>query len=157
MLQFRASVVLKELIQTSHKRSLSDILSFKKTLPSACRFSSAYSNGKTPKLNIVRNGRYIPFIQPLYSRRFLCTKPEGAIAPETVMTDETIQETTADKYEIHLTLEPLVVTSTWCVFNSSAGASKHQWMCGNVALCLHLTASVCSLFIFLFQRVDHML
>ncbi|XP_056610888.1 glutaminase kidney isoform, mitochondrial isoform X2 [Triplophysa dalaica] len=97
MLQFRASVVLKELIQTSHKRSLSDILSFKKTLPSAYRFSSAYSNGKTPKLNIVRNGRYIPFIQPLYSRRFLCTKPEGAIAPETVKTDETIQETTADK------------------------------------------------------------
>ncbi|KAA0715530.1 Glutaminase kidney isoform, mitochondrial [Triplophysa tibetana] len=97
MLQLRASVVLKELIQTSHKRSLSDILSFKNTLPSAYRFSAAYSNGKTPKLNIVRNGRYVPFIQPPSSRRFLCTKPEGAIEPETVKTDETIQETTADK------------------------------------------------------------
>lgn len=101
MLQFRASVVLKELIQTSPKRSLSDILRLKKTLPSAYRLSAAYSDGKTPKLNIVRNGRYLPFIQPLSSRRFLCTKTEGAIEPETAKTDETVQETTADKYEIN--------------------------------------------------------
>lgn len=101
MLQFRASVVLKELIQTSPKRSLSDILRLKKTLASAYRLSAAYSDGKTPKLNIVRNGRrYLPFIQPLSSRRFLCTKTEGAIEPETAKT-ESVQETTADKYEIN--------------------------------------------------------
>lgn len=97
MFQFRACVVLKELIQTSPKRSFSDILRLKEILPNSYRVSAAYSNGKTTKLNIVRNGRY----QPLLSRRFLCTKTEGAIEPETAKRDESLQETTTDKYEIN--------------------------------------------------------
>lgn len=96
MLQFRASIVLKELIQTSPKRLLSDIIRHKKTLPNAYCFSAA-NNGRISKLNIVHNGRC--FIQPLAGRRFLCTKTEGAIEPtETVKKDETVQEAAADKY-----------------------------------------------------------
>ncbi|XP_056321737.1 glutaminase kidney isoform, mitochondrial isoform X4 [Danio aesculapii] len=95
MLQFRASIVLKELIQTSPKRLLSDIIRHKKTLPNAYCFSAA-NNGRISKLNIVHNGRC--FIQPLAGRRFLCTKTEGAIEPtETVKKDETVQEAAADK------------------------------------------------------------
>lgn len=95
MLQFRASIVLKELIQTSPKRLLSDIIRHKKTLPNAYCFSAA-NNGRISKLNIVHYGRC--FIQPLAGRRFLCTKTEGAIEPtETVKKDETVQEAAADK------------------------------------------------------------
>lgn len=97
MLQFRASLVLKELIQTSPKRSFSDILRHKNTLQNAYCLSAAYSNGKTPKLKIVRNGRQPPFIQHSPWRRFLCTKTDGAIEPtEPVTKDETLQETTAE-------------------------------------------------------------
>ncbi|XP_048050331.1 glutaminase kidney isoform, mitochondrial isoform X1 [Megalobrama amblycephala] len=94
MLQFRASIVLKELIQTSPKRSFSDIIRHKKTLSNAYCFSAAYRDGRISKLKI--NGR--PFIQPLAGRRFLCTKTDGAIEPtEQVKKDETVQEATADK------------------------------------------------------------
>ncbi|ROL50416.1 Glutaminase kidney isoform, mitochondrial [Anabarilius grahami] len=93
MLQFRASIVLKELIQTSPKRSFSDIIRHKKTLSNAYCFSAAYRDGRISKLKI--NGR--PFIQPLAGRRFLCTKTDGAIEPtEQVKKDETVQEATAD-------------------------------------------------------------
>nr|XP_055070898.1 glutaminase kidney isoform, mitochondrial isoform X2 [Misgurnus anguillicaudatus] len=98
MLQFRASLVLKELIQTSPKRSLSNILRHKNTLQNAYSLSAAYSNGKTPKLKIVRNGRQPPFIQPSPWRRFLCTKTDGVTEPtEPVNKDETVQETTAER------------------------------------------------------------
>ncbi|KAK9969112.1 hypothetical protein ABG768_027312 [Culter alburnus] len=94
MLQFRASIVLKELIQTSPKRSFSDIIRHKKTLSNAYCFSAAYRDGRISKLKI--HGR--PFIQPLAGRRFLCTKTDGAIEPtEQVKKDETVQEATADK------------------------------------------------------------
>ncbi|XP_065108193.1 glutaminase kidney isoform, mitochondrial isoform X2 [Paramisgurnus dabryanus] len=98
MLQFRASLVLKELIQTSPKRSLSNILRHKNTLQHAYCLSAAYSNGKTPKLKILRNGRQPPFIQPSPWRRFLCTKTDGVTEPtEPVKKDETAQETTAER------------------------------------------------------------
>ncbi|XP_073710744.1 glutaminase kidney isoform, mitochondrial isoform X5 [Misgurnus anguillicaudatus] len=98
MLQFRASLVLKELIQTSPKRSLSNILRHKNTLQNAYSLSAAYFNGQTPKLKIVRNGRQPPFIQPSPWRRFLCTKTDGATEPtEPVNKDETVQETTAER------------------------------------------------------------
>jgi len=101
MLQFRASIVLKELIQTSPKRSFSDIIRHKKTSPNAYCFSAAYRDDRIFKLKIVYNGR--PFIQPLAGRRFLCTKTDGAIEPtEPVKKDETVQEATADKYEIYI-------------------------------------------------------
>ncbi|XP_067266586.1 glutaminase kidney isoform, mitochondrial isoform X3 [Chanodichthys erythropterus] len=94
MLQFRASIVLKELIQTSPKRSFSDIIRHKKTLSNAYCFSAAYRDGRISKLKI--HGR--PFIQPLAGRRFLCTKTDGAIEPtEQEKKDETVQEATADK------------------------------------------------------------
>lgn len=96
MLQFRAAVVLKELIQTSPKRLFSDIIRHKKTLSNAHCYSAAYRDGQISKLKIVHNGR--PFIQPLAGRRFLCTKTDGAIEPaEQVKKDETVQEATADK------------------------------------------------------------
>uniref|UniRef100_A0A8C2HG49 glutaminase n=1 Tax=Cyprinus carpio TaxID=7962 RepID=A0A8C2HG49_CYPCA len=97
MLQFRASVVLKELIQTSPKRSFSHIIRHKKTLPNAYFYSAAYPDVRISKLKTVCNGR--PFIQPLAGRRFLCTKTEGAIDPaaEPVKKDESVQEATADK------------------------------------------------------------
>ncbi|KAF4108809.1 hypothetical protein G5714_009882 [Onychostoma macrolepis] len=96
MLQFRASIVLKELIQTSPKRSFSDIIRHKKTLPNAYIYSAAYHDGRISKLKTVCNGR--PFILPLTGRRFLCTKTEGAIDPtEPVKKDESVQEATADK------------------------------------------------------------
>ncbi|KAK7154470.1 hypothetical protein R3I94_007713 [Phoxinus phoxinus] len=96
MLQFRASIVLKELIQTSPKRSFSDIIRHKKTLPNAYCFSAAYRDDRISKLKIVYNGR--PCFQPLAGRRFLCTKTDGAIEPtEPVKKDETVQEATADK------------------------------------------------------------
>ncbi|XP_067300448.1 glutaminase kidney isoform, mitochondrial isoform X3 [Pseudorasbora parva] len=96
MLQFRASIVLKELIQTSPKRSFSDIIRHKKTLPNAYCFSAAYRDDRISKLKIVCNGR--PFIQPLAGRRYLCTKIDGAIEPtEPVKKDETVQEAAADK------------------------------------------------------------
>lgn len=101
MLQFRASIVLKELIQTSPKRSFSDIIRHKKTLPNAYIYSAAYQDGRISKLKTVCNGR--PFILPLDGRRFLCTKTEGAIDPtEPVKKDESVQEATADKYEMFL-------------------------------------------------------
>ncbi|XP_077072221.1 glutaminase kidney isoform, mitochondrial isoform X5 [Siphateles boraxobius] len=96
MLQFRASIVLKELIQTSPKRSFSDIIRHKKTLPNAYCFSAAYRDDRISKLKIVYNG--IPFIHPLAGRRFMCTKTDGAIEPtEPVKKDETVQEATTDK------------------------------------------------------------
>lgn len=86
--------MLKELIQTSPKRSFSDIIRHKKTLSNAYCFSAAYRDGRISKLKI--HGR--PFIQPLAGRRFLCTKTDGAIEPtEQVKKDETVQEATADK------------------------------------------------------------
>lgn len=99
MLQFRASIVLKELIQASPKRSFSDIIRHKKTLPNAY----TYSAGRLSKLKTVCNGR--PFIPPLAGRRSLCTKTEGAIDPnvtEPVKKDESVQDATADKYEMYL-------------------------------------------------------
>uniref|UniRef100_A0A8C1JFN7 glutaminase n=1 Tax=Cyprinus carpio TaxID=7962 RepID=A0A8C1JFN7_CYPCA len=91
MLQFRASLVLKELIQTSPKRLFSDIIRHKKTLPNAYIYSAAYPLTKT-----VCNGR--PFFLPLAGRRVLCTKTEGSIdPPEPVKKDESVQEATADK------------------------------------------------------------
>lgn len=112
MLQFRASLVLKELIQTSPKRSLSNILRHKNTLQNAYCLSAAYSNGKTPKLKILRNGRQPPFIQPSPWRRFLCTKTDGVTEPtEPVKKDETVQETTAEKAGILPSLEDLLFYS----------------------------------------------
>uniref|UniRef100_A0A671T7D6 glutaminase n=1 Tax=Sinocyclocheilus anshuiensis TaxID=1608454 RepID=A0A671T7D6_9TELE len=96
MLQLRASIVLKELVQTSPKRSFSDIIRHKKTLPNAYTYSAAYPDGRISKLKTVCNGR--PFILPLAGRRFLCTKTEGAIDPTApVKKDESVQETTAEK------------------------------------------------------------
>ncbi|XP_026073384.1 glutaminase kidney isoform, mitochondrial isoform X3 [Carassius auratus] len=96
MLQFRASLVLKELIQASPKRSFSDIIRHKKTLPNAYFYSAAYPDGRISQLKTVCNGK--PFIQALAGRRFLCTKTEGAIEPaEPVKKDESVQEATADK------------------------------------------------------------
>lgn len=101
MLQFRASLVLKELIQTSPKRLLSDITRHKKTLPNAYLYGVAYPDGRVSKLKTVCNGR--AFIQPLAGKRFLCTKTEGAIdTTEPVKKDESVQEATADKYDIYL-------------------------------------------------------
>lgn len=101
--------MLKELIQTSPKRSFFNIIRHKKTLPNAYCFSAAYRDDRISKLKIVYNGR--PFIQPLAGRRFLCTKTDGAIEPtEPVKKDETVQEATADKYEIYLLICHLVMT-----------------------------------------------
>uniref|UniRef100_A0A672RXD7 glutaminase n=1 Tax=Sinocyclocheilus grahami TaxID=75366 RepID=A0A672RXD7_SINGR len=96
MLQLRASIVLKELIQTSPRRLFSDIIRHKKTLPNAYIYSAAYPDGRISQLKTVCNGR--PFILPLAGRRFLCTKTEGAIDPtEPVKKDESVQEATAEK------------------------------------------------------------
>ncbi|XP_043104610.1 glutaminase kidney isoform, mitochondrial-like isoform X1 [Puntigrus tetrazona] len=96
MLQFRASIVLKELIQNSPKRSFSDIIKHKKSSPNAYIYSAAYPDGRVSKLKTVCNGR--PSILPLAGRRFLCTKTEGAIDPtEPVKKDESVHEATADK------------------------------------------------------------
>ncbi len=101
MLQFRASNVLKELFQASPKRSFSDIIRHKKTLPNAYTYSAAYQDGRISQLKTVCNGRH--FILPLAGRRFLCTKTEGAIDPtEPVKKDESVQEATPDKYEMYL-------------------------------------------------------
>ncbi|XP_051566132.1 glutaminase kidney isoform, mitochondrial isoform X2 [Myxocyprinus asiaticus] len=98
MLQFRASFVLKELIHTSPKRSLSDIIRHKKTLPNAYCFATTYPDSKLSKLKTVHNGRHLPFMRPSPGRRFLCTKTEGAIEPtEPVKKDETVQEAAEDK------------------------------------------------------------
>ncbi len=142
MLQFRVSIVLKELIQTSPKRSFSDIIRHKKTLPNAYIYNAAYPDGRISKLKTVCNGR--PFILPLAGRRFLCTKTEGAIDPtEPVKKDESVQEATADKYEIYLFVicswrmrySMLLIGSIVCV--CLAHAPKYPWMSDNVALCVH--------------------
>lgn len=92
--------MLKELIQTSPKRSFSDIIRHKKTLSNAYCLNAAHQDGRISQIKTVHNGRL--FIQPLVGR-FLCTKTDGAIEPtEQVKKDETVQEATADKYEIYL-------------------------------------------------------
>ncbi|XP_059356432.1 glutaminase kidney isoform, mitochondrial-like isoform X3 [Carassius carassius] len=96
MLQFRASLVLKELIQTSPKRLFSDIIGHKKTFPNAYIYSAAYPAGIISKLKSDCNGR--PFCLPLAGRRFLCTKTEGSIdSTEPVKKEESVQEATADR------------------------------------------------------------
>ncbi|XP_023670591.1 glutaminase kidney isoform, mitochondrial-like isoform X1 [Paramormyrops kingsleyae] len=80
MLQFRSSVVLKELFRSSLKRPLTSISRNKASSPVFYSFSTA-----CPDVNVVSKvksfhaGRHRPWLRPPAGVRALCTKTEGAV------------------------------------------------------------------------------
>ncbi|XP_026872222.1 glutaminase kidney isoform, mitochondrial isoform X3 [Electrophorus electricus] len=98
MLQFRLSSVLKELIQTSLKRPLSDIARHKTSLLSSYCFSSVCPDVRaTSKLKFMNPGGLRPLSQTSLWKRPLCTKTEGAINQTEPLKKDDIQEAPADK------------------------------------------------------------
>ncbi|KAJ8349676.1 hypothetical protein SKAU_G00248060 [Synaphobranchus kaupii] len=99
MLQFRLSIVLKELFQSNLKRPLTGIVRNKASPPAAICFSTACPDVTAlPKLKPLHVGRSGPVLRSSYGIRSFCTKTDGAVeASETTKDDGSGKEAEAEK------------------------------------------------------------
>ncbi|KAI1884864.1 hypothetical protein AGOR_G00214240 [Albula goreensis] len=99
MLQFRAPTVLKELFQSSLKRSLTGIAKIKTSSTEFYGFRSGCHDVRVlSKLRTFHAGEYRPSLYPSTEVRSFCTKTEGAVAAtEQTKKDEISKEALAEK------------------------------------------------------------
>ncbi|XP_061081563.1 glutaminase kidney isoform, mitochondrial-like isoform X2 [Conger conger] len=100
MLQFRLSIVLKELFQSNLKRPLSGIVRNKASPATICFSTACPDVTALPKLKPLYAGGYRPALRSSYGIRSFCTETGGAvIASETTKDDgsDNVKEAEAEK------------------------------------------------------------
>ncbi|KAI1899445.1 hypothetical protein AGOR_G00061870 [Albula goreensis] len=98
MLQFRLSIVLKELFQSNLKRPLTDIVRNKASSPAYCFSTACPDVSVVSKLKPFHAGGCRPLVYSSPGIRSFCTKTEGAVAAtETTKNDGSGKDTEADK------------------------------------------------------------